>query len=331
MASTDNLELIITGPDTEMVLPLAAGVYVLGRVPGVDIQLDHPRILRRHLRLEISDKGIQITPLNRRSHTQVNDEDIPAEIPAAVKPGDRIAVGPFILMIVGAGDSEPAAPEPDDSAEEVELVAASGAGGGAPPPTAMPDYLRQAPLPPPDYSDRIPDGLGRHSVKYMRYLPHIFHDDFTSRFIGLIEALYMPMQWNVDNFDLFLDPMTAPTYFLDWIAGWFGLRFDHTWSEEQRRTLLAEANTLFAQRGSKRALSRLLEIYTGRTPEIHDLQEDQDPFTFTVRLPMRERDTNRTLLEQLIEANKPTHTSYILEFSGQLDLDVVYSKLDFGD
>ena len=46
---------------------------------------------------------------------------------------------------------------------------------------------------------------------------------------------------------------------------------------------------------------------------------------------MRERDTNRTLLEQLIEANKPTHTSYILEFSGQLDLDVVYSKLDFGD
>ncbi|MCB0008640.1 MAG: hypothetical protein KDE04_19380, partial [Anaerolineales bacterium] len=85
------------------------------------------------------------------------------------------------------------------------------------------------------------------------------------------------------------------------------------------------------QRGSKRALSRLLEIYTGRTPEIQDLQEDQDPFTFTVRLPMRERDTNRTLLEQLIEANKPTHTSYILEFSGQLDLDVVYSKLDFGD
>ncbi len=53
---------------------------------------------------------------------------------------------------------------------------------------AMPDYLRRAPLPPPDYTREIPDGLERHSMRYLEYLPGIYHSDFTSRFIGEIRT-----------------------------------------------------------------------------------------------------------------------------------------------
>ncbi len=144
--------------------------------------------------------------------------------------------------------------------------------------------------------------------------------------MAMFEAILMPASWNVENFDLYLNPNTAPPAFVDWLASWFGVVFDETWSLEKRRVVLTEIDKLLSRKGTKWALSRMLEIYLGEPAEI--IEANQPPNTFTVRIPMRERDVKRPLIEQLIEAQKPGHTNYILEFATRARVDAL-SKLDF--
>jgi phage tail-like protein len=165
-----------------------------------------------------------------------------------------------------------------------------------------------------DYS-KPPPGLTRTDSRYLQYLPGIYHTDFMARFLAIFESTAAPIEWTIENFDMYLDPGTAPRGFLPWLANWFSISFDPTWSEEQRRTLLSEAYDIYARRGTRGALARVLEIYTGVEPEILDLQEKADPFTFTVKVPLPESDVDRGLLERIIDANKPAHTSYELEFA----------------
>ncbi len=160
----------------------------------------------------------------------------------------------------------------------------------------------------------LPPGLELTSQRLIHYLPGIYQTDFMSRFLALFESILTPIEWNIDNFDLFLDPGTAPAGFLPWLANWYEVIFDSTWSESQRRTLLKEAFHLYARRGTCSALTRLLEIYTGRSPEIIEFDKNMAPYTFIVRLPFRARDVDRNLLIRLIDANKPSYTTYSLEF-----------------
>lgn len=183
---------------------------------------------------------------------------------------------------------------------------------GGPPPADQPPGAAahrngSAPLPP---------GLSYHSTRLLEYLPGIYHTDFMARFLGIFEATLLPIEWTMDNFDLFLDPDSSPADFLSWLGGWYGLTFDSTWTEVQRRTLLKEAHAIFARRGTASALSRVLEIYTGVTPEIDDQDSKLDPFTFKVTIPLRKRDLREDLLEALIDAHKPAHTNYTLAFKG---------------
>ena len=93
------------------------------------------------------------------------------------------------------------------------------------------------------------------------------------------------------------------------------------WGYELSRRLTARlieleqrADEIFARRGTRKALSRILEIYTGVEPEILDLEEKADPFTFTVKVPLTESEVDRRLLERIVDASKPAHTNYELQF-----------------
>jgi len=158
-------------------------------------------------------------------------------------------------------------------------------------------------------------GLEVRSWRLLQYLPGIYQTDFASRFLGIFEAILTPIEWTIDNFDLYLRPDTTPLAFLDWLASWFGLTFDSTWTEEKRRQLIKEAHQIFARRGTRWALSRVLEIYTGYAPKIIDTDPSLEPFTFRVILPGEAAHYDRALLERLIEAHKPAHTMYSLEFT----------------
>jgi phage tail-like protein len=137
------------------------------------------------------------------------------------------------------------------------------------------------------------------------------------RFLAIFESILAPIEWNVDNFDLYLNPETTPSGFLPWLASWFSITFDSTWTDEQQRELLLEAHEIFARRGTRWALSRILEIYTKEKPEIVDIDANEDPFTFNVKIPLKESEVDKTLIEQIIDASKPAHTSYVLSFDGR--------------
>ncbi len=153
---------------------------------------------------------------------------------------------------------------------------------------------------------------------YLEYLPEIYRtngESFIPRFLALLESILAPVEWTGDNFDLFLDAKTSPSSFLPWLANWYELYFDPTWSESAKRTVLQEAHLIYKRRGTSWALKRLLEIYTGTTVKIDDQNENLGDFTFYVQISASERDINRNTIEELINANKPAHTSYELLFS----------------
>ena len=154
------------------------------------------------------------------------------------------------------------------------------------------------------------------SLRLLDYLPGIYHTDFMDRFLALFESILLPIEWDIDNFDLFLDPTTTQPGFLPWLANWYDIAQAPLWSEEQRRDFLHEAHQIYARLGTPGALKRILEICTGATPEIIDSGDDLAPFTFKVRIPKASAAVNGELLEQLLHLVKPAHTTFRLEFTG---------------
>ena len=247
--------------------------------------------------------------LGSANGTVVNGQPLASNTPLTLESSATIQIGPFELLFEQIAVEPP--PKPKAKAK---------------PAKSPPEPVKAAPKPPPppprppatgesefDYN-QPPPGLSKTDSRYLQYLPGIYHTEFMARFLAIFESVAAPIEWNVDNFDLYLDPGTAPAGFLPWLANWFVIAFDPTWSERQRRTLLAEAHEIYGRRGTKRALARVLEIYTGVEPDILDLEDDEDPFTFTVRLPFRENEVDRHLLERIVDANKPAHTNYQLLF-----------------
>lgn len=327
----------VTGPGINRVFIVEQGTMRIGRDVACEIRLDHPLLSAMHARLERMGETTQITDLNSLRGTRLNGAWLEPSIPTTLTSGDEILLHPFRLayteVVVPEGlpprprtesDDDDEAQDPTQTVEELELGTLEEEDEDNL--NLLPASLRQPPRQL-THQISIPAGLSHHSIRYINYLPAIYQTDFVSRFLAMLEAILMPIEWTVGSFDQFLHPDSAPTEFLPWLSRWFGLTFDPTWSEEKQRLFLKEAHQIFARRGTKWALGRVLTIYTGREPEILDLDE-QAPFTFTVRLPLRERDVNRELIERIIEEDKPAHTSYKLEFARRADERVMWSKLE---
>jgi phage tail-like protein len=91
---------------------------------------------------------------------------------------------------------------------------------------------------------------------------------FVHRFLAPAEGVLHELDVAAAQRAILLDPRATPREALAWLATFAGLVLDPRWSEAARRTLVAEAYRLFARRGTKDALIRILEIYLDRTPAI---------------------------------------------------------------
>ncbi|MFQ5401116.1 MAG: phage tail protein I [Anaerolineae bacterium] len=336
MAREAVFQLHITGPEMTQTFTIPSGATTLGRQVGNEILLEHPLVSRRHAQIQCTAASCTLADLQSANGTLVNGEKIAPGEPVTLSPNDIIQIGPFTLTFEQAPLAAEPEPAPEPPAKVLETAApkprpkAKPEGTGKKAPSARPKQPRTRkkdkppPLPPPPARPStgppapppfgMPPGLTLHSTRLLQYLPGIYHTDFMARFLAMFESILTPIEWNVDNFDLYLHAKTAPADFLPWLARWFELSFDDSWSEAQRRALLAEAHQIYARRGTKWALSRVLEIYTGRTPEIDDQSETVDPFTFIVNIPVRARELNRALVERIIDLNKPAHATYKVRF-----------------
>jgi phage tail-like protein len=183
--------------------------------------------------------------------------------------------------------------------------------------------------------------------RYLQHLPRVYQeqDELMGRFLMLFESFWQPIEAQIDNFPYYFDPEFTPTALLPWLATWVDLTLDERWPEEKRRRLLSAAVQLYRQRGTRRGLQAYLEIYTGARVQISEhgannfrLGADArlgpgvalgtlnlpHTFTVTVLLPAAEtaglslaeqtrlETDRRRMIETIIEAEKPAHTSYNL-------------------
>ncbi len=322
MATEYIFRLSVLGPDEDVeVFQIPIGITAIGRDGDNRLILNDKSVSRHHARLDCIEGECEITDLDSSNGVFVNGEKILPQRPVRLNHGDQIKIGPHYLLgfrqeVV---DVEELVKEVDDAQQGNDNQTKVKPDDG--------DIIRPnggdiilPPLPPVTFPSEnepleIPPGLSTESYRLIRYLPEIYHDfDFLKGFLAIFEAILFPIEWNIDNFDLYLSPKTTPATFLPWLANWLGAEFDTTWTEAQRRTFLAEAHALYARRGTKWALGRALEIYTGYTPNIDDEDKDLRPHSFTIKFPFPEHAVNRISLDKLIHHYKPAHTDYELFF-----------------
>jgi phage tail-like protein len=131
----------------------------------------------------------------------------------------------------------------------------------------------------------------------------------------------------------------APSEFLPWLSRWVALSVRADVSDELRRELIAKAIPLYRRRGTRQGLEELIRIYSSVGVTIKEFrgafqldvasQLDVDtilgggtPFYFhvDVALPTDVRTPERIaalsdLLHAIIDAEKPAHTYYGLDFT----------------
>jgi phage tail-like protein len=175
---------------------------------------------------------------------------------------------------------------------------------------------------------------------YLEYLPALYHrDELMGRFLMLFESFWSPIAGQIDQLPLYFDPRMTPPDFLPWLASWLDLALDERWPEERRRLLLRSAAALYRKRGTRQGLQRYLEIYTGEKAEIvehraNNLRLGEQarlgpgvalgvanvPHTFTVVLSLPDDGAEKAeclhMIEAIIEAEKPAHTSYTVRVEG---------------
>jgi phage tail-like protein len=183
--------------------------------------------------------------------------------------------------------------------------------------------------------------------RYLRYLPRVYQeqDELMGRYLMLFESFWAPIEGQIDNIPFYFDPAFTPLKLLPWLATWVDLTLDDHWPEAKRRQLLKAAVSLYRKRGTRRGLQEYLEIYTGAQVRIsehsaHNFQLGPEArlgpgvalgmvnvphtFTVTVYLPPAEGTAGtpaereryeadrRRMIESIIDAEKPAHTSYNL-------------------
>lgn len=159
-------------------------------------------------------------------------------------------------------------------------------------------------------------------------LPALFQqeDDFALRFTGALDEVLAQVLMSLDNLDAYLDPMLAPTDFLEWLATWVGIDLDETWPEHKQREQVRNAVHLYRWRGTRKGLADVIRLYCDVEPEIIDnggtsysegpsgpLPGSPTP-SLHVRVTVAAgQDIDEARLHELVAAAKPAHLPHTVE------------------
>ena len=189
---------------------------------------------------------------------------------------------------------------------------------------------------------------------YLKYLPGIYQQDvengaFFGRYLKIFEKILTGiddiaagadglegMEEVVARLFTFFAPDTAPTEFLDWLAGWMALILRGDWEESKKRRLIGRILSLYRIRGTKKGLEEYINIYLpGVDVEIVEVVAPFQigvtstigkdtylgggpPHFFSVTIILPEPDLELKKIREkevraIIDLEKPAHTYYELK------------------
>lgn len=107
-------------------------------------------------------------------------------------------------------------------------------------------------------------------------LPAVFREDpraedFTERFLSLFDVEVQALDRAIERYAALLDPAHVHEDVLPWLAAFFDIVLDPSWSTAQRRRLLAAVPELYPLRGTLDGLRRTLFVLYGIEPVIEEL------------------------------------------------------------
>jgi serine/threonine protein kinase len=103
---------VLRSDETVKVYVIRPGqVFILGRTPNTEVQVDDPRVSRRHSSMELREDGLYLTDLDSRNGTFVNDRRMKAGVPTRLDQYKKVGIGRHVIRIelVGFGDAGTAA------------------------------------------------------------------------------------------------------------------------------------------------------------------------------------------------------------------------------
>jgi phage tail-like protein len=189
------------------------------------------------------------------------------------------------------------------------------------------------------------------SGKLLGQLPGVYHssEDLRTLLSALEIILFEPnkqaLESQIAGIARLFSAMETPEEFLPWLAQWVALSHRMGLPLEQQRRLVEKIVPLYAWRGTKRYLIKLLKLYlpTGAEVRVEDQElngfkigmakvgldtwlERDRPFWFkvTIRMPSSGVDAERgpqwqdewqKRVRQVIELAKPAHTTYDLDWA----------------
>lgn len=194
-------------------------------------------------------------------------------------------------------------------------------------------------------------------VSYLEYLPPVYREDFANsdfldRFLAIFESLFFDIDFTIDHLSRWLDAAGTPLEFLYWLGSWIGVEQGRVESlyrkevpETKQREYIFQAVSMYKERGTRAGLENLILFYTGKKPiiienlpfectkgntENENWKKDQNVInesnfgrcnlSFLVLFKEELDEDEKVLIRNIIEAEKPAHTTYkLLELRFCLD------------
>lgn len=184
-------------------------------------------------------------------------------------------------------------------------------------------------------------------MSFLDYLPAVYQEDnesrdFLERFLSIFSTIHDEMEENIDNLERYFDADTVEGEYLKWLSDWLSINSDDRWNDDSLRELLKSAPEIYKIRGTKKALEKMIAVYTGEKPiiiEYFQYKEDlknpvlserirklygDDPYTFTVLVKAGcVRETHRRIaVKKILHEEKPAYTeARLVVLQNTIELD----------